>query len=97
MYAERSAARLRYTGDPAYIGSGDVGASSSDGVDVETDSTGVLGDHGASLECIVDTFDRVLLHGDQEAGRHLGVGCTSCEEGRGSMGKVSLRHLSQRM
>lgn len=62
------------------VGSGNVRSLGSDIVDVETDSTGRLGDHRTRLERIIDTLDRVVLHGDQKAGRKLGVGSTSVEE-----------------
>ncbi len=74
------------------IGTGNVGASSSDVVDVETDTTSGLGDHGAGLEGVVDTVDRVILHGDKETRRELGVGSTSVEEGGGSVCEELLRH-----
>jgi hypothetical protein len=62
------------------IGSGDVRPLGSNVVDVESDPTGRLGDHGARLEGVVDPVDRVVLHGDQEAGRELRVRGTSVEE-----------------
>lgn len=36
-------------------------------VDVETNTTGRLTDHGAVLERLVDTLYRVVLHADEEA------------------------------
>jgi len=62
------------------IGSGNVRPLGSDVVNVETDPTGRLGDHGTRLERVVDALDRVVLHGDQEARRELGVRSTSVEE-----------------
>ena len=62
------------------VGSGDIRALGSDVVNVETDSTGSLGDHGAGLEGVVDSLDRVVLHGDQEARGELRVGSTGVEE-----------------
>lgn len=62
------------------VGSGDVRPLGSNVVNVETDPTGRLGDHGARLEGVIDPVDRVVLHGDQEAGRELRVRGTGVEE-----------------
>ena len=62
------------------IGSGNVRPLGSDVVNVETDPTGRLGDHGTRLERVVDALDRVVLHGDQEARGELRVRSTGVEE-----------------
>jgi hypothetical protein len=62
------------------VGSGDVRPLGSNVVNVETDTTSRLGDHGTCLEGVVDAVDRVVLHGDQEAGRELRVRGTGVEE-----------------
>jgi hypothetical protein len=49
------------------VGSGDVGASGTNAVDVQADTTSHLGDHSASLEGIVDSVNAVLLHINKEA------------------------------
>ena len=50
------------------IGASNVGSGGSDAVDVQSDATGRLGDHGASFESVVDSLDRVAFHGDEKAG-----------------------------
>ena len=72
--------------------SGDIRPLGTDVVDVKTDTSCGLGDLSAGLESLVDPFDRIVSHSDEETRRHLRVGCTSVEEGRGCMGEVSLRH-----
>ena len=57
-----------------------VSPSSTNAVNAEADSTSGLADHGAVLERIVDTFDRVILHAYQEAAAQLWVGCTGVEQ-----------------
>jgi len=86
------------------VGTGNVGTLGSDVVDVETDTTGSLGNLGTGLEGLVDTLDRVIPHGDKETRRHLGVGSTRVEQLKvsaaskrvtyswGGVGKESLRH-----
>jgi hypothetical protein len=51
------------------VGAADVRVRRADVVDRQADAAGVLGDHGALLERVVDTVDGVFLHGQQEAGR----------------------------
>lgn len=36
-------------------------------MDVQTNATSGLGDHGAGLQSIVDALDGVVLHADEEA------------------------------
>ncbi|KAI6757641.1 hypothetical protein HG531_003466 [Fusarium graminearum] len=49
------------------IGTGDVRASGTDSVGVQANTTSHLGNHGTSLEGIVDTINAVLLHINKEA------------------------------
>jgi hypothetical protein len=49
------------------VGTSNVGASGTDSVDVETNTTSHLGDHSTGLEGIIDTVNAVLLHINQEA------------------------------
>jgi hypothetical protein len=58
---------------------------------METDTTSRLGNLSALLECIVDTFNRVVLHGDEEARGHLGLGSTSVEESGSCVSEVAER------
>ncbi len=62
------------------VGAGDVRSLGTDVVDVKTDTTGSLGDLRASLEGLIDTLDRVITHGDQEARGHLCMWCTGIEK-----------------
>ena len=74
------------------VGSSDVRTSRTNVVNRETDPSCSFRDEGASLEGVVDTFDRVVLHSDEEARRELRVRSSSVEEGRRSVGEVSFRH-----
>ena len=49
-------------------------------MDVQSDSTGGLGDHGAGFEGVVDSLDGVVFHGDEETGGELGVGSAGVEQ-----------------
>lgn len=71
---------------------GNVAARCSDAVDSKTNATGRLGNVGTCLERVVDALDAVLLHADQETGRHLGAGRTGVEEGGGCMCEPAIRH-----
>lgn len=61
-------------------------------VDVQTNTTSGLRNHRASLQSIVDSFDRILFHADQEARRELWVIGTGVEQGWRGMGEVPLGH-----
>ena len=54
----------------------------------QSDSTCILGNDGTVLECVVDAINRVVLHSQQEARRHLRHGCSSIEESRSGMSEV---------
>lgn len=62
------------------VGASNIAASSANTVDIEADTTGGLGNHGAGLQGIVDTLNAVLLHVDEEAGSQLRLGSTGVEE-----------------
>ena len=49
------------------IGATDVAVAGTDIVNAETNASSVLGYDGTLLESIVDSIDRVALHGEQEA------------------------------
>ncbi|KAH3685492.1 hypothetical protein WICPIJ_003539 [Wickerhamomyces pijperi] len=74
------------------VSTSNVRTSGSNVVDVQTNTTGSLGDQGTLLQSLVDTFDGVVLHGDKETRGHLWVRSTSVEQSWGGMGEVSLRH-----
>ena len=61
-------------------------------MDVQTNTTSGLTDHSTILKGGVDTLNGVVLHADQEARAHLRVRSTGVEEGRASVGEVTLRH-----
>jgi len=44
-----------------------VGSIGPDIVTVETDATGVLRDYSALFECVEDSLDAVISHGEQKA------------------------------
>lgn len=74
------------------VGTGNVRTGSTDAVNVETNTASHLGNHGAGLEGVVDTLNRVVLHVDQEARRQLGLRRTSVEESGRGMGEVFAGH-----
>ena len=49
-------------------------------MDVQSDSAGGLGDHGAGFESVVDSLDGVVFHSDEETGGELGVGSAGVEQ-----------------
>lgn len=64
------------------VGAPDVGADGADVVDRQADASGGLGNAGALLERVIDPFDRVGLHRDEEARRQLWPGRAGVEERR---------------
>ena len=64
------------------IGPSNVGTSGSDSVDVETNTTGSLGNHGTGLQGVIDTLDTVRLHIDQETRGQLSLRSASIEQCR---------------
>ena len=73
------------------VGTTDVGLGGTDVGDGHADAASVLGDDGELLEGVVDAVDGVLLHGEEEARGHLGVGSSGVEESGGGMGEESVR------
>ena len=61
-------------------------------MDVQSDSTSRFRDHSAGLESIVDAFDRVVFHGDEEAGGELRTGSACIEKSGGSMCEMLAGH-----
>ena len=74
------------------VGTGNVRSLGSNVVNVQSNTARSLGNHGTSLQGIVDSLNRVVLHGDQEARGQLGVGSTGVEQGGRGVGEVSLGH-----
>ena len=79
------------------VRSSDVGSGSTNVVNAESDSTGGLGDEGAGLEGVVDTVDRIVLHGNEETRGELRSRSTGVEEGGGSVGEASFGHEGVRL
>ena len=63
------------------VGASNVRSTCPDVVDVEPDASRGLGDESALLECVVDPFNAVAGHGEQEARGELGPGGGGVEEG----------------
>jgi hypothetical protein len=61
-------------------------------VDVQANTTSSFADHGALLECVIDTFNRVVFHTDEETRAKLWVWRPSVEKCRRCMSKVSFGH-----
>lgn len=61
-------------------------------VDVQPNATSGFADHGTALERVVDAFNAVVFHGDEEAARHLRVRCAGVEERGGCVREVTFRH-----
>ena len=61
-------------------------------VDGETDAASRLGDEGALLQRVVNAVQRIVLHRQEEARRHLGHGCTGIEQGRRGVSEVAFAH-----
>ena len=63
--------RWKYIGDDRDLRCRGEAQRRADEVRVHADAAGRLGDLRAFLQGVVDALDRVLLHGDEEARRHL--------------------------
>ena len=72
------------------VGSANVGLTGTNVVNVETDSSGILGDDCTILEGFVDSVNAVFLHGEEKARRHLRHGGSSVEESGCGVGEVTL-------
>jgi hypothetical protein len=53
---------------------------SPNAVNVKPDSSRSFADHRAAFKGIVNSFYRIILHADEEAGTELRIGSTSIEE-----------------
>lgn len=73
------------------IGSTNVAIPSTNIVHGHSDPTGIFRDTGATLQSVVNPFDGILLHSEQEARRKLRARGTSIEKGRSGMRKELLR------
>lgn len=61
-------------------------------MDAQADTTSSLANHRTALQSVINTFNGVVLHADEEARAKLSIWCAGVEQGWGRMGKVSLRH-----
>ena len=71
------------------VGAGNVGLTGTNVVCGKTNATGVLGNDGTVLECIINSVNGVFLHGQEEARGHLRLGGSGVEEGRSGMSKIA--------
>mmetsp|Transcript_91538 Transcript_91538/g.165287 ORF Transcript_91538/g.165287 Transcript_91538/m.165287 type:complete len:286 (-) Transcript_91538:495-1352(-) len=67
------------------VGPSDVGALGTHVRDSNSDATCTLRDQCAFFQGVVDAVDAILLHGQQEAGRHLRLRCAGIEQRGGGM------------
>ena len=74
------------------VGALDISAIGPDIVNAETDASRGLADQGAPLQSVVDAFDAVILHLEEEAAGHLGIVGAGVEEGGGGVGEPLLAH-----
>ncbi len=72
------------------IGSSNVGLAGTNVVAGKTNSPGILGNDGTVLEGVVDSVDGVILHGQEEARRHLRSVGSGIEQGGCGVGEVTL-------
>merc|ERR1719341_2040190 len=72
------------------VGPSDVGSTGADAVDIETDTPGRLGDQGALLQGVINTFNTVTSHGQEEAGTQLGSRSGGVEQGGGGVSEQLL-------
>ena len=61
-------------------------------MNIQANTTGSFADHGALLECVIDAFDRVVLHTNKEARAELRIWRSGIEKCWRRMRKVTLRH-----
>ena len=61
-------------------------------MNAKPDSASCLADHRTVLECVIDPFDRIILHTHQEAAAQLRVWCTCIKQRRRRMREITLRH-----
>ena len=75
------------------VGTANVGLTGTNVVYGKPNSSGILRNDRAILERVVNTIDRVLFHGQEEARGHLSKVGTRIEQGRGGVGVVALRQV----
>merc|ERR1719370_1713764 len=73
------------------IGTSNICSSSSDTVNVETDTTSRLGDQGTLLQGVVDTLNAVTVHSEEEAAAQLWPRGSRVEQSGGGVGEQFLR------
>ena len=66
--------------------------SGADAMDIYSDTSRGLTDHGTILEGIINTLDGIIFHADQEAGAQLRTRSACIEKGRRGMGEITLGH-----
>mmetsp|Transcript_74060 Transcript_74060/g.195202 ORF Transcript_74060/g.195202 Transcript_74060/m.195202 type:complete len:246 (+) Transcript_74060:1-738(+) len=74
------------------VGAADVAALRADVGDRQADSACGLGDQGALLQGVVNALDAIVLHGEQEARRHLGHRRARVEQRRRRVRELLARH-----
>lgn len=74
------------------VRAGNVRVTRTDIVHVQADTACGLGDHGTGLERVVDSLNRVVRHGEQEAAGELRARRARVEEGGRGVGEELLRH-----
>ncbi|KAH3677659.1 hypothetical protein OGATHE_000313 [Ogataea polymorpha] len=79
------------------VGSSDVRPGGSNVVNVQTNASGSLGDQSTGLEGVIDAVDGVVLHGNQETGRHLRMRSTGIKQSWRRVGEEFLRHQVVRL
>mmetsp|Transcript_75449 Transcript_75449/g.211528 ORF Transcript_75449/g.211528 Transcript_75449/m.211528 type:complete len:224 (+) Transcript_75449:1709-2380(+) len=73
------------------VGTANVRGRSPDVVNGDSNASGILGNDGTVLERVIDSINRVFLHGEQKARTHLWVLTSRIKEGGSGMGKVLAR------
>ena len=73
------------------IGATNIGLRGPNVVDRHTNATGVLGNDGTVLECIVNAINRVFLHRHEKARTHLWARRAGIKESRRGVCKVPKR------
>ena len=61
-------------------------------MNIQPDSTSSLADHGAVFKSLVDTFNGIVFHANEETWAQLGMRSSSIEESRRGMSEVTFRH-----
>ena len=61
-------------------------------MDGESDSTCRLGNQGTLLEGVINSIEGIILHCQEETGRHLWRWCTRIEQGWSGVSEVALTH-----